>query len=290
MELDWYAAFTGQCFQRAELAERGTAPGRSAFPCLALVLRHPEHGWVVLDTGYGPRYRQASARWPFSLYRWMVPVRSDPADALPAQLRARGIAAEGVRQVLLSHAHADHCGTLADFPKARLSCGQSAWVSVAGRKGFAALSRAHLPTLWPPDAVERLDFLENQRAVALPPPLSPFAEGRDVFGDGSVLAVPLPGHAPGQWGFTFRETGGRWVFYVADAAWSVRAVAELRPPHPLAAWLVGHDQEYLPTLRRLHALQKASPEVTLIPCHCAATVARLNAAGRLWRAYAPATH
>jgi glyoxylase-like metal-dependent hydrolase (beta-lactamase superfamily II) len=47
-----------------------------------------------------------------------------------------------------------------------------------------------------------------------------FPASHDVLGDGSIVAVPLPGHTPGSAGYVVSSgDGARWLF-VGDAVWA----------------------------------------------------------------------
>ena len=73
-----------------------------------------------------------------------------------------------------------------------------------GRLG--GLRRGFLRELLPGDVAERLSFAEELRAVELPGAFGAFGAARDRFGDGSALAVPLPGHADGHIGLYLPHT------------------------------------------------------------------------------------
>jgi glyoxylase-like metal-dependent hydrolase (beta-lactamase superfamily II) len=101
----------------------------------------------------------------------------------------------------------------------------------------------------------------------LPPALAPFAAGFDVFHDGSIFAVSLPGHAAGHYGICFHD-GKRWIFLVADAAWSIGAITDNAPPPRWATFCLGHTETYRRTLAELHALAARDSGVALLPAHC----------------------
>jgi glyoxylase-like metal-dependent hydrolase (beta-lactamase superfamily II) len=52
--------------------------------------------------------------------------------------------------------------------------------------------------------------------------------GLDVFGDGSVEAVSLPGHSVGHVGYRFHLTNGRTIFFVGDVAFTISQITESR--------------------------------------------------------------
>lgn len=230
-------------------------------PARFALLRHPTLGPILYDTGYAPRFFAETARLPALLYRWITPVQVTEEQTAVAQLRRLGIAPAEVRLIILSHFHADHLGGVLDFPNARFIYLPAAWEAVRGRTGAAAVKRAFLPGLLPPDFAAR--SLPVTKQVSLPPALAPFTEGYDVLGDGSVLGVRLDGHATGQLGIIVGDT-----FLCADAAWSSRAVRENRPPHPIARVIMDDPVAYRANFGALHELHQRNPSLQIIASHC----------------------
>ncbi|MEE7548475.1 MBL fold metallo-hydrolase, partial [Xanthomonas sp. Kuri4-1] len=131
-----------------------------------------------------------------------------------------------------------------------------------------------LPALLPDDFEPRLDFAEQAPARALTGAWRALGEGHDLFGDGSVLAVALPGHVPRQMGLWLRDAEDRELLLCADAVWSAATWRELAWP----AWptrLLLHDwPAYQRTVRHLHTLAQAHPELVILPSHCAPSLDR----------------
>ena len=137
------------------------------------------------------------------------------------------------------------------------------------------MAAAYLPDLMPADFEQRAQPLGESRP--LPPEYAPFGEGVDVFGDESLWAVRLPGHARGQMGLLARTEAGEY-FLVADASWHSGAIRDNHLPHPLANLLFHDPAAYRVTLGRLHALSRRRPEVRLVPAHCGEAAGRYVAA------------
>jgi len=256
---------TGHCLASEHHLISGGA--RRTVECHSLValLHHARHGWLLWDAGYAPRLFDALAQFPFSLYRRATPLCLPPELALPVQLDRFGLAPADVSHVLLSHFHPDHVGGLRDFPGARIVATRAAQEAVAGRTGWAALRRAFVPSLLPDDFAAR--------ATLLPPfdgPNLPFlGPTHDLFGDGSLRLVALPGHARGQIGLYAAQVpnGGPFLF-VADAAYQTRAIQENRAAHAITNVFTDDVRAARQTLARLHAFAAARPDVTLVPTHC----------------------
>jgi glyoxylase-like metal-dependent hydrolase (beta-lactamase superfamily II) len=98
--------------------------------------------------------------------------------------------------------------------------------------------------------------------------MAPFETGADLLGDGSILAVELPGHCPGHWGLAVADAAQGLHFMVGDAAWSSDAIRRNVPPPAIASGFLGDTRKVRATLARLHDLWRRNKEVRLTPCHC----------------------
>lgn len=257
----------GHCTHLELMVIAGGALAQVEFPSLVGVIRHPRHGVILFDTGYSRRFFDETASFPAIIYRQTTPVVFQEADGLAVQLRARGIDPAEVGLVLLSHFHADHVGGARDFPNARFVCYEDAWRKIRHLTGFAALKQAFLPGLLPADFESRVTAVEGLAQLELPARLRPFTVGADLLGDGSVVVVPLPGHAVGHFGVVL-DTDPAPTFLVADACWLSRAFREDLLPHPLANVIFDDPAAYRASLRRIHELHVADPQVMILPSHC----------------------
>ncbi len=237
---------------------------RRKVDCHALValISHPLHGWLLWDTGYAPRLLDATRRLPFRLYRHVTPLRLRPTLAVAAQLERRGLAPRDIRHVVISHFHADHIAGLRDFPGARLIASQAAYADIARRQGLGALRRGFIPALMPGDFGARATLIDCGG-----PPLGALGPTHDLFGDGSLLLVALPGHARGQLGMLAHTERGR-ILLAADGSWLRRAIRERRPPHRITDLFVDDPAAVRETIGRLHAFAQANPDVVIVPTHC----------------------
>ena len=242
-------------------------------PALFALIRHPREGVVLFDTGYSPRFVEATRAFPNRVYRWLTPARIADDETAVAQLRARGVAADEVRWIVMSHFDPDHYGGLMDFPAARVACSWRAWDAIAGKKGLELLRMRVLPGHLPADLSARLLVLPDPDG----PAIGPFDASLDLFGDGAIRLVPLPGHAPGQMGAFVTGADGRAFFLAADGCWSLANVegdAVRGGVHRLFAHdKAGQDDTY----RRLARLVHEYPEITVVPAHCPKAAAKVGA-------------
>jgi len=268
----------GSCRHPECVALRGGRWRAVEFPALVGLVLHPS-GPLLFDTGYSPRFLEATRRLPERLYRWTTPLRLPAEETLAAQLALHGLAPGDVRGVFVSHFHADHVAGLGDLPHAQVWSSDAALRHATGLGRLAGLRRAVLPALLPPDLGARHVALDARPRRDLPGRWSVLGAGHDLLGDGSLLAVPLPGHARGQAGLLLRAEDDREVLLAADAAWSLRALRENRPPAWPARLVIDDWRAYCATLARLGPLASAE-DVRVLPSHCVEAWGALPAAMR----------
>lgn len=81
----------------------------------------------------------------------------------------------------ISHFHGDHTGQARHFPQARLVIGQADWDALKGDDARLKTTREHLAH-W----------------LSGPGKAEPVGGDVDLFKDGSVLMLAMPGHTPGH--------------------------------------------------------------------------------------------
>jgi N-acyl homoserine lactone hydrolase len=147
-------------------------------PVSSALLRHAQ-GNVLFDTGCHPSVvDDPQARWG-GLAKIMTPIMPADDNVLTG-LAAIGVEPGDIDVVVCSHLHPDHCGCNAFFRRAT--------VIVQARDVAAARA---------PDAA-KVGFLSAEWDVGLP--LDEIESERDLFGDGRIVLIPLPGHTPGSMG------------------------------------------------------------------------------------------
>ena len=271
---------TGSCRHPEWVTIRGGSLRSIRIPALFACMEHPERGPVLFDTGYSERFFRETDPFPARLYRMVTPVDFEKGQSATERLRMAGVDPADVRHIIVSHFHADHVAGLRDFPNAQFFYEREALDSMRLLKGIAAVKRGFLPGLLPDDFDQRAQPFSPDSRIEVPHDLLPgfpFRHITDVLGDGSLLAVDLPGHAYGQLGLLLRTEQGP-VLLCADAAWSAAAYRENRPPSGLAGIIMPDRKAYASSFRALRQLHEAFPELTIIASHCP-EAERLYAAG-----------
>lgn len=246
------------------------------YVALPMLMIHPEEGPILFDTGYDPAFLAATQGFPERFYRWLTPVTLAPGQEAAAQLARHGIAAADVRHVVLSHFHADHMAGTHAFPSARIHCAKAGFDDACQGGRISRVRKGVLSALIPADFAARATFFEEGRKISLPPDLQPFETGVDLFGDGALIAVELPGHCPGHWGLLVNDALHGPHFMIADAAWSLDAVRRNVPPPALSSGFLGNTRRTRDTLSKLHQLWARNPDLRLTPYHCAERAAEVG--------------
>jgi glyoxylase-like metal-dependent hydrolase (beta-lactamase superfamily II) len=220
------------------------------------VFQHQRAGVCLIDTGYSTRVTSGRRSLPLQVYASLLRPRLLPV-ALP----------ERVDAILLTHLHADHVSALRDYPNATLFADGAGADHFLTAAGAARVRHGVFLELLPENFAQRIVRFESLPLAEAPLGLGP---ARDVFGDGEVLAVPLPGHMRGHTGFVWPKLE-RPLLYAGDAQWLARAVMEDRPPGAPARWIMDDLAADKETRGRIARFARAGGEV--VYCHDAAPLA-----------------
>jgi len=147
-------------------------------PVSCALFRHAQ-GVALFDTGCHPDAADdGEGRWGDGARRSKPIFR--PEEAVVSQLLKAGVTAEDVDLVICSHLHYDHCGCNAFFHRATVICQA---LEIAEARADDAEIKGFLRREW--DVGATIQAIEGEH---------------DVFGDGRLTLIPLPGHTLGSMG------------------------------------------------------------------------------------------
>lgn len=245
---------------RERLVRRGGGWHRVRLPVRVGILERPD-GPALIDAGYSHEALSAPGRsMGLRLYGHLLGPKLRPTGDPEAALAQLGYSAKDVTAVIVTHFHVDHVSALARFPNARLLAHGPSLKATLQRSYLANMRHGVFAELLPQDAPERLEDVTERPLCDAPLGLGP---AHDLFGDGAVLAVPLPGHAEGQLGLCFTQ-GARPLLYAVDVQWLLASLPNRLPGPP--ASLVAHDRRAAEqSVRRVSDFIAQGGEVML--CH-----------------------
>jgi len=269
VSFDWIAR--GSCRHPEAMTITGGSLCPVTFPAMVGVIAHPERGIILFDTGYDPAFITATAHFPERLYRWATPVNIGADAQWQAWLAAHGIAEGDLAGTIVSHFHGDHVAGLGNLAHLPVWCARAGLDDLRTAGRWLRVRKGYLAQCVPADL--QTHFFEEAPEIALPAAFAPFASGRDILGDGSLIAVPLPGHCPGHWGLALCTGEGRFVLLAADAVWNGASISNRRPPPRITTALLGDTRNYLATLDLLHRAATRNGDLAILPSHCARSAA-----------------
>jgi glyoxylase-like metal-dependent hydrolase (beta-lactamase superfamily II) len=161
----------------------------------AFLIKHHDE-YLLFDTGMGTQidnqYQQGMPIWWRPFFKYDKPVVS-----ARTQLDKAGL--PPLKRVILSHSHWDHAGGVLDFPEAKV-----------------AISPAELELILNPSTGPGGTWASQISAASIkwdalvfqPVPFKGYPESLDLYQDGKVVLVPMPGHTPGSMGLFVTTDSG----------------------------------------------------------------------------------
>jgi glyoxylase-like metal-dependent hydrolase (beta-lactamase superfamily II) len=241
----------------ASLHALGLLVDRSAFervPVPAFLVEHPGAGPVMIDTGLHPSVavdpKQNFGRVLGYLARG---IKMAPEQAVPAQLRARGLDAADIGLVLMTHMHLDHASAISEFSNSTFVLSRQEWDASANGK----VTDGYVKSQYDFGFDYRTFDFDSRSAESF----ATFGRSFDIFGDGSIRAVFTPGHTHGHTSYVLRLRD-REVLVAGDAIFTMRTLEESVLPH-----MVADEHQFRRSLKEIQRYRERTPGALVIPGH-----------------------
>lgn len=228
--------------------------GWTPIPIPAFLVEHPGVGLVLIDTGLHPsvavKPSENFGRVTLLAFR---DLEMDSGQALPAQLRERGLEASAVKAVVMTHLHVDHASGISEFPGATFVVSRAEWDAATSQgqtHGYVTRQFDHAFDY-------RLLEFEGPDASSF----AGFARSFDLFGDGSVRTVYTPGHTLGHMSVLLRTARGE-VLVAGDAMYLRRTLDDTHLPYRTE-----DDHVFRRSLREIRQYATETPDALIIPGH-----------------------
>jgi len=219
------------------------------FASTAVLVHHPK-GDVLIDTGFA---KNIDAH--LTLIPWIQ--RSPHSKGVPAvdQLASGGIQPGALAAVIPTHAHWDHVSGLDDLASVPVM------VNASGKR-------------WIDTNAKGTEVINSFRGVNYKPydfeggPYLGFPRSHDVWGDGSVVIVPAPGHTPDSVVVFVNLPSGTRYALVGDLVWQSDGLEiPAEKPWPMRRLIGEDDDEVRKDIALIRSASKRYPQIHPVPAH-----------------------
>jgi N-acyl homoserine lactone hydrolase len=243
---------TGKMLSQDMFSYRGGAFGTTRdFGMAAVLVKHPK-GNILFDSGFGKNVDDHVKTMPWLMQKLTTYEKEVPAAE---QLQKGGIAQDQISAIYISHSHWDHISGLEDFPGVEVRMPSAELEFIRGHR-YTGLIDRFIDKL----NVKPFDFAGK--------PYENFDRSCDLYQDGSVVFVPLPGHTEGSMGMFVNLPSGKRFFFIGDLTWAIEGI-QLPAERPwLARRLVDYDEaEVRRSIIKVYYLMKKYPDMVIVPAH-----------------------
>jgi len=197
------------------------------------------------------------------LYGRLARFEIGPQETLSAGLGRIGYAVGDVKTAVVSHLHQDHIGGLAELSHADIVVSQAEWNTLSSPlPEMRGLMTRHID----------LPSLRWRRVEPEPtdnPSLAPFRSCHDLFGDGSLVLLPTPGHTPGSMSLLILRPGRPPLMMVGDLTYDAHLLEIGHVPG------VGSRRRLREAAAMVNQMRHQYPGLVILPAHDPGAAGRL---------------
>ena len=211
---------------------------------------------ILLDTGFGTREMLDPNRLLGQDALFRLGIVIDLRLTARERLAARGVHADQVTDIILTHLDNDHAGGLHDFPNATVHVSKEeldAYDGTKARGPYKPYQISHGTKFETYGASGEQWFGLAARSLKLPPELD-------------AKLIPLPGHTAGHCGVAFREDG-KWSLHAGDAYFDTKInFLQPAPGLPLEIAFQTDAEDRIASLGKLQVLRSMHGDEVAMFC------------------------
>lgn len=195
-------------------------------PVSVYLIEHPK-GVILVDTGWnrsmspngeydkGAQIRSLGSFILYNINQGYV----EKGMAVDEQLQKMGFKAEDIDYVLLTHLDCDHANGLSLVKNAKnILVSNDEFKMLKGKS--PVLKIRFQKQWWSGTKIKGFDYNDNE---------GPFGRAFDLFGDGSVKMINIPGHSDGLCAVKITNSKGKYVLLFSDGGYGERSWREMIP-------------------------------------------------------------
>jgi len=232
-------------------------------PIHAYLIEHPKEGLILVDTGIN-RYQAHEHKEYYKKSRALSFVLGEdeyilpPEQELPAQIERLGYKCEDIKTIIMTHLHEDHVGGLRYFPNARVIVAQKEFGLLKNHvKLFFVFPLIYKPSV---NMIKKWDPINYTSG-----PFHNFSASQDVFGDGSIIMLPTPGHDPGHSSVLIKMDGYE-LLIVGDIMYTFRHLDVDNIRQVIYGGKKVIEQQ-VNSIRLIRQLKKEMPHLVIVTLH-----------------------
>lgn len=190
-------------------------------PVSVYLIEHPK-GLILVDTGWhrdmspegvydkSAQIKSLGSRVLYNVNQGQIPL----GEAVDEQLEAMGIKPADLDYVLLTHLDCDHANGLRAVKDAKHIIVAQEELDCARKNGFIRYKKKW----WEGVELQTIDWNGTE---------GPAQKSFDLFGDGSIKMINIPGHCDGLCAVKITREDGRYVLLFSDGGYATKSWKEM---------------------------------------------------------------
>lgn len=246
------AITTGLISASGAFAYRGGNPLEERWTNVGSILVEHPNGSILFDAGFGSSVQEHLKAAPWLMQKL---VKLKLGKTVAEQLDDAGITQGSLRGVYLTHAHWDHVSGVENLQSIPVFLPKAEADYINSGNSAAKLAK---------NLIKRAPQIYEFQSGAY----MGFEKSHDVYGDGSIVIVPMSGHTPGSIAVFVNTADGKRYVLVGDTAWMMEGVKIPAERPWLARDMVDYNTAVIrKNLVTLFKLRKRNPDLVFVPAH-----------------------